>query len=145
VKPRNVLVPTVSCHHDNPTARPVRKLFTVVKSVVNTCIHRRTRKNTKNSKLLILYLLGLLCSSVNGASKFLQNLYSSVRFRSPPPITTSITQQLSGALDLGPITVNCAGIASNCAKALGARQNQYLFECEGRFKTAFGVLRILGF
>jgi predicted permease len=30
-------------------------------------------------------VLGLLCSSVNGARKFLQNLYSSVRFRSPPP------------------------------------------------------------
>jgi endonuclease YncB( thermonuclease family) len=35
--------------------------------------------------VLFLYLLGLLCSSVNEARKFLQNLYSSVRFRSPPP------------------------------------------------------------
>ncbi len=39
----------------------------------------------KKVKLLSLSLLGLLCSSVNGSCKFLQNLYSSVRFRSPPP------------------------------------------------------------
>jgi len=35
----------------------------------------------KKFKLLSLYLLVLLYSSMNGAGKFLQNLYSSVRFR----------------------------------------------------------------
>jgi hypothetical protein len=33
----------------------------------------------KKFKLLALYLLTLLCPAVNGAGKFLQNLYSSVR------------------------------------------------------------------
>src|SRR5688572_12659930 len=86
-----------------PTSEPhlarSKPWCTVVKNVVNTCIHRRPRKNTKNPKLLRLYLLGLQCSSVKGARKFLQNLYSSVRFRSPPPITTSTIEQLSAIMD----------------------------------------------
>jgi hypothetical protein len=45
----------------------------------------------KKSKVLSLYVLVLLCSSMNGARKFLQNLFSSVRFRSPPPIFSIIT------------------------------------------------------
>ena len=71
----------------------------VVKNVVNTCIHRRPRKNTKKVKLLFLYLLGLLCSSVKGGWKFLQNLYSSVRFRSPPP-TKSITYSQTASCNI---------------------------------------------
>jgi len=39
-----------------------------------------------------------------GAESFaiLQNLYSSVRFRSPPPFTTQINKQLSGTIGHGP-------------------------------------------
>lgn len=68
----------------------------------------------KANNYICVALGGIRWGGPNG----LQNLYSSVRFRSPPPILTSTTQQLSKATRDGPSGAKCAEKGLKCAKAL---------------------------
>ena len=75
-------------------------------------------------KLFSLHILVLPWRSVGRAIWFLQNLYSSVRFRTPPPITTQITKQLSDKSGAGPLELRCAEKGLKCAKTLTKSKNQ---------------------